>query len=137
MIRFELVPPADIHALPIQAVKYLERAILRTPASTSNLDFTLQVASKGFGAVYLVFDDDKLTGATYILTYDTSEGKIISPVLVGGKNMERWRKEYWDFIFGLGVDSKSSFSRFISRTGWKKRYPKCRVIGYIYEYKFP
>lgn len=123
--------------MPSQAVKYLEQAILRTPASTSKLDFTLQVAAKGFGAVYLVMDGKKLVGATYILTYDTRDGKVISPVLVGGKNMSRWRKDYWDFVHAQGEKVKANYSRFISRTAWKKVYPECKVIGYVYEYKFP
>ena len=79
MIEFLKVKPENIPYLPFKAVKFLEEAIKRTPASTSNLAVTLEIAAKGYGNIYLVVSGDDIIGTIYLLTYDTENGKILSP----------------------------------------------------------
>lgn len=137
MIRFEHVPPEDIDALPADALRYLENAVRRTPNNKYNLSQKLLVARNGFGGVFLIFDDETLIGCTFIITYDMDDGKVISPVLLGGKDFRRWKTEYWDFVYALGMDARAVYARFSSRAGWARMYPACKKQGNIYEYKFP
>ena len=98
MIRFLNVSPDQVDALPFEAIEFLDRAIKCTPASTARLDITMDIARKGFGNIYIIMDEEEIVGTTYILSYDTPEGKIVSPVLLGGKNMKKWRDDYFNFI---------------------------------------
>lgn len=131
MATFERVSVGD---LPPLAIHYLDMAIKRTPASTSRLDVTLQMAQK-YGDLYLVKDGEFVIGAVYNLIYNTEEGKVISPVLVGGKNLSKWRKDLFDFLFGELTRLDAVACRFIGRKGWLKAYPMCKNIGTIYEFK--
>ena len=129
MISFERVFVDDLCP---KAIAYLDQAIKRTPASTSRLDVTLQMARK-YGDIYLVHDED-LIGAVYLLVYSTDKGKVISPVLVGGKNLARWRDALHDFMISKAKENSAIAIRFIARKGWMKAYPMCRNIGTIYEF---
>lgn len=130
MVRFQRVPVDD---LPELAIHYLDMAIKRTPASTSKLDVTLQMARK-YGDLYLVMDGEELTGAIYLLIYNTDEGKVLSPVLVGGRNLSRWKNDLFDFLVSELKRVEGIACRFIARKGWMKAYPMCRNIGTIYEF---
>lgn len=134
MIRFLSVSPDQVDALPFEAVEFLDNAIKRTPASTACLDMTMDIARKGFGNIYIVMDEEEIVGATYILSYDTPEGKIISPVLLGGKNMKKWRDDYFNFITNFARTLSSPYIRFVARKGWERFYPMCKNIGTIYEF---
>lgn len=134
MIKFLHVAPEYIDQMPALAVDYLQQAIDRTPASTSRLDITLDMAKKGYGGVYLICEEDALVGATYVLSYDTKEGKVISPVLLAGKNMRHWHKDYYDFIMSLAKSVNAVAVRSIGRKGWLRKFPMGKNIGTIYEY---
>lgn len=134
MIEFQLYPPDAIANLPQQMIDYLQKAIDRTPASVSRLDITLDMAQKGYGSIYAVLHDGKLTGAAYILVYDRKEGKAVSPFLVGGDNLRLWQDELFHFIVNMAKSLGGCPVYFIARRGWLKRYPMCKIIGHIYEY---
>lgn len=133
---FLKILPEQIANLPAQAIKYLEDAIIRTPASTSRLDVTLDIAKKGFGNIYLIYVDEVLKGASYILVYDTKIGKIVAPVLLAGDDMELWNEEFHNFMYEFGGLLGAKKARWIGRKGWKKAYPKSKVIGYVYEHDY-
>lgn len=136
MIKFLHILPCDLDSLPEMVVKWLQNAIDRTPASTSRLDITLDIAKKGYGDMFIVTDGEDMTGVCYLLTYDTKDGKVLSPVLVGGKNLSRWKQDFHDFLYKVsGNINKEHIVRFIARKGWGKKYPECKVIGYIYEHR--
>lgn len=122
-----------VDALPDLAIRYLDKAIKRTPASTSRLDVTLQLARK-FGDLYLVKDGEDLIGAVYLLVYNTEHGKVLSPVLVGGRNLSRWKKDLFDFLMAELKRVEGVACRFIARKGWMRAYPMCKNIGTIYEF---
>lgn len=130
MIEFRRVAVDDL--LP-QARKYLAEAVRRTPASTDRIDITLEMAKK-YGEIYTVYDT-QLTGCLYLLTYNTKEGKILSPVLVGGKNLKKWRNELFNFLADELKKVDGVAVRYIGRKGWLKTFPTCRNIGTIYEWK--
>jgi hypothetical protein len=135
-IRFIHVLSQDLDHIPEQAIKYLQQAIDRTPASTSRLDIIMEIAKKGFGDVFLIMNDDDLTGVCYLLTYDTKDGKVLSPVLVGGKNMSKWKTDFHDFLYKIAENmNERHIVRFIARKGWGRAYPDCKIIGHIYEFK--
>lgn len=134
MITFLKVLPNEIDFLSPQAVEYLQNAIDRTPASTSRLDVTIDIAKKGYGNVYLIFNDNELTGVAYILVYSSLKGKVVAPVLVGGDNMHIWQQDFFDFVNNFSMKLGADKVRWIGRKGWKKAYPKARVIGYIFEH---
>lgn len=130
MIEFRRV---TVEQLDPKAKHYLSEAVRRTPASTDRIDITLELAKK-YGEIYQVYSGE-LTGAVYILTYDTKEGKVVSPVLVGGKNLSGWQKNLHDFLINEASKLDAVAIRFIARKGWGKLYPMCRNIGTIYELK--
>lgn len=134
MVEFIHVPPHEIDNLPTEAIKYLSDAIRRTPASTSRLDITLDMARKGYGDIYLVKDADALIGAVNILVYDTPEGRIVSPFLVGGIRMHSWAAALKDFTFKFCESINAIAIRCIARKGWNKLYPMGKVVGYVYDY---
>lgn len=131
---FQKIPPDQIDNLEPQAIAYLENAIRRTPASTSRLDVTLDIAAKGYGNLYLIYRFTVLTGAAYILVYDTPQGKIVAPVLVGGDHMASWQADFYEFVQAFSRHCGAVKIRWIGRKGWGKAYPKSRVIGYIFEH---
>lgn len=130
MIEFKRVSVDEL--TPI-SLGYLEKAIKRTPASTSRLDITLHIA-RTYGDLYHVYNGE-LTGAVYMLIYDTPEGKVISPCLVGGKNLSRWQEDLYQFLLSELKRVNGVACRFIARKGWMKKYPSCKNIGTIYEWK--
>lgn len=131
MITFNRTP---VNELSIQAMGYLDRAIKRTPASTSRLDVTLKMAQT-YGDVYVVMEDKIMMGAVYLLTYNTDEGKVISPVLVGGIKLSHWQNDLHDFLIGQAKAINAVAIKFIARKGWHKMYPMCKNIGTIYEFR--
>ncbi len=133
MITFQKIPPELIPQLSEQAIKYLDDAIKRTPASVSRLDVTLDMAAKGYGNVYAVYDDGIFTGICYLLVYPTDAGKVVSPCLIGGDNMKAWRKDFHKFLYEFCCLSNAVKVRWIGRKGWAKAYPHSKVIGYIME----
>jgi len=133
-ISFQKILPENLDQIPIQAVKYLETAIIRTPASTSRLDVTLEIAKKGYGNVYLIYMDRVLLGACYILVYPTKKGKVIAPVLLAGDFMELWYEDFREFLYDFSKKLDAYKIRWIGRKGWAKAFPKSRVIGYVYEH---
>lgn len=130
MVQFQRT---SVDGLTLKAKYYLEQAIKRTPASTSRLDKTLQMAHK-FGDLYTVHDGEMI-GAIYVLIYDTPEGKVVSPVLVGGIMLHKWRDDLHDFLVAECTRVNGIAVRFIARRGWAKKYPMCKNIGTIYEWK--
>lgn len=130
MIEFRRV---TVDELDDKSKHYLSEATRRTPASTDNIDITLEMAKK-YGEIYTVHNGE-LTGAIYVLTYNTKEGKVLSPVLVGGKNLGKWQSDLHDFLVGEASKIKAVAIRFIARKGWQKMYPMCKNIGTIYELK--
>lgn len=135
MITFQKILPEEIDYLPPQVVKYIDDAIKRTPGTTSRLDVTLDIAKKGFGNIYTIFCDGVLTGASYLLVYPTPQGKIVSPVLVGGDNMSLWLAAYYDFVYQFSHQLEAVKIRWIGRKGWVKAFPKAKVIGHIFEHE--
>lgn len=135
MIRFQKIPPTEIDNLDPLAVKFLDEAIKRTPASTSRLDVTLDIAKKGYGNIYTIHDEDSLVGATYLLVYPTPQGKVVGIVLLGGRKLESWKHAYYNFAVDFANKLDAIAIRFISRDGWGKKYPMCKRIGGIYELK--
>lgn len=133
MIEFHRVPPENIQFLPFKAIKYIEGAIQRTPANVTRLDVVLDVISKGHGDLYLISRDDEIIGITYLLTYDTAEGKVLSPVLTAGYKMASWSQDYADFLYKYAASSNIKILRFIGRRGWTKMFPKAKIIGYVCE----
>ncbi len=131
---FQKIIPEKVDEIPAQAIKYLEDAVIRTPASTSRIDVTMDIAKKGYGNIYLIHIDQKLTGACYLLVYPTKLGKVIAPVLVGGDNMHLWHDDFYDFVQEFSRKLEGHKIRWIGRKGWHKAYPKSRVIGYVYEH---
>lgn len=132
-ITFLKVPPEQINDLPPLALEYLENAIIRTPASTERLDVMLDIARKGYGNTYLIYDGEDLKGAAYILTYDTKHGKVVSPVLIGGNDMDSWDADAKSALKQFCILQNASTIYFIGRKGWKKKYPAAKIIGYVYE----
>lgn len=112
---------------------YLAEAARRTPASTDRIEITLEIAKK-YGEIYEVYKSG-LIGCIYVLTYNTKEGKVLSPVLVGGKDMGLWQQDLYDFLVAEAKKLDAVAIRFIARKGWGKLYPMCRNIGTIYEWK--
>lgn len=135
MITFLKILPEEIDNLPSEAIKYLEDAIKRTPASTSRLDVTLDIAKKGFGNIYTISNNDQLVGCCYILVYDTPKGKVVSPVLLAGEYMYVWQDAFYDFLRDFCGKVKATKARWIGRKGWAKAWPKAKVIGYVYEHR--
>lgn len=135
MITFQKILPDGIADLPVKAIHYLQQAINRTPASTSRLDVTLDIARKGYGNMYAVYDERKLTGMCYLLLYDSPEGKIASPCLIGGDNMRIWKRDFHKFLYEFCQLSGAIKCRWIGRKGWAGAYPKSKVIGYIMEHE--
>lgn len=129
---FLKIPPQEIANLPKLAVKYLEDAINRTPGSTSRPDVFWDIAKKGYGNIYLIYDGMMLMGATYLLVHDTPEGKVVGIVLLGGRKMRLWIKEYYNFVREFQILTNSVCVRFIGRDGFAGVVP-CRRIGGIYE----
>lgn len=92
------------------------------------------MAARGIGDIYLI-EDGELIGCTYIVAYPTIDGKVLSPVLVGGQKLHRWRDDLHDFLVAELKRIDGEAIRFIARKGWVKKYPMCRNIGTIYEWK--
>lgn len=134
MITFRKILPAAIDKLPVRAVNYLDEAIRYTPASTSRLDVTLDIAKRGYGNIYLIYDDGRLTGASYLVVYDTPQGKVVAPVLLGGDNMQRWQDDWYHFVFQFSSRIAATKVKWIGRKGWHRAFPKSRVIGYVMEH---
>lgn len=121
----------DISALSAIALEYLRKANVRTPGTITDFDFLMKVASKGYGEFYEIYDKE-LVGAMYVVIY--KEKKVICPVLVGGKQLHKWRNDLYQFLVGES-DKIQGTIRFIARLGWSKKYPMCKKIGSIYELK--
>ena len=134
MIIFRKIPPEGINNLPKAAIRYLEEAERRTPANVGRLDITLEIAKKGYGNIYLIYNGDWLCGACYILTHDTNKGKVVAPVLVGGDNMHLWQSDFYNFIQDFSRLVGAVKIHWMGRKGWLKAYPKSRVIGYTFEH---
>lgn len=135
MITFQKIPPERVEFLPELALKYLETAIKRTPASASRLDITLELAKRGNGNIYLICSDYILTGICYLIACDTTEGKVVCPCLVGGDNMRHWLDDFHKFVYEFAQSINAHKVRWIGRKGWAKAFPKSQVIGYIFEHK--
>lgn len=134
MITFLKILPEEIEHLPAQAIKYLDDAIKRTPASVSRLDVTLDIAKKGFGNIYTISNNNQLVGCCYILIYDTPKGKIVAPVLLAGEYMYVWQDVFYDFLYDFCQKINAVKVRWIGRKGWSRAFPKARVIGYTFEH---
>lgn len=134
MITFQKILPEDIINLSPLALYYLQQASDRTPASTGRFDVTLDIAKKGYGNIYLIFNDNELTGCCYIMVYPSKVGKIVAPILVGGSHMESWNADFYEFVQDFSRKLDAHKIRWIGRKGWKKAYPKSKVIGYVYEH---
>jgi hypothetical protein len=134
VITFRKIAPNNIDSLPKTAIRYLDEANRRTPASASRIDVTLDIAKRGYGNIYLIYNGDWLAGACYILTHDTPKGKVVSPVLVGGKNMHIWHDDFYNFIQEFSKLVGAVKIHWMGRKGWLKAYPKSRVIGYVFEH---
>lgn len=134
MIIFQKILPENIDSLPSEAVKFLDDAIKRTPASTSRLDVTLDIAKKGYGNIYTISNNGFLVGCCYLLVYDTPRGKVVSPVLLGGEYMYVWQDDFYEFLYDFCQKVEAVKVRWIGRKGWSKAWPKARVIGYTFEH---
>lgn len=134
--NFLPISAEEIEQIP-QAMHYLQQAIERTPASTNRLDITMEMAKRGYGEFYLAILADVLVGVAYVMTYNTKDGKVLSPVLLGGKYMNTWDYDWFDFMFKKAQQIGAKPVRFIARKGWKKKYPKLKIIGHIYEFILP
>lgn len=134
MITFRKIQPEGIDSLPAAAIRYLREANRRTPANTSRIEITLEIAKKGYGNIYLIYNGVWLCGACYILVYDTDEGKITAPILVGGDNLHLWHDDFYNFIQEFSRMVNAVKIHFIARKGWLRAYPKSRVIGYVFEH---
>jgi len=117
-------------------MRFLKEANRRTPASTENIEMLMTMALHGYGGIYLIYLNDKIVGATYILSYDTENGKVLSPVLLGGVKINEWKDDYHDFILATAKSLKAPI-RFIGREGWIKIFPMCKAIGTVYEFLPP
>lgn len=129
---FLKVELTQIPLMPILAKKYLEDAIKRTPGSTSKPEVFWQIAQKGYGNIYLIYDGIILMGATYLLVHDTDKGKVVGIVLLGGKKLKKWSGAYYDFIREFQIKVNAVTVRCIARDGWFKIFP-CKRIGGIFE----
>lgn len=120
-------------------MRFLREASRRTPASTENIEMIMSLAAKGYGGVYLIYLADKLVGATYILSYDTDNGKVLSPVLLGGIKINNWKDDYFLFITDIArsLCNPPAPIRYIGREGWAKVFPMCKPIGTVYEFLPP
>lgn len=130
---FIKIAPTEIDILPPLAVKYLEQAIKRTPASTSRLDITLDIARKGYGNIYLIFDGAILMGATYLVVYPTDKGKVLGIILLGGTKIKRWKDDYYKFATSFGRNVGAYKINYIGRDGWGPVFPMCKRVGSIFE----
>ncbi len=130
---FQYIPPQEVVNLPPTAIKYLQRAIDRTPGGVSKLDDMLGLAASGNAIIFLIYSGAALTGASYLIIYDTSEGRIINIVLTGGQKISLWRDDYQKFITDYAKRIGAISIRFIGRDGWGKLYPMCKRIGGIFE----
>lgn len=129
---FIKIAPNQIATIPKLAIKFLEDAIRRTPASTSKPEIFWEIAKKGYGNIYLIYDGTKLMGATYLLIHDTDKGKVLGIVLLGGQKLKKWSGAYYDFIREFQIKTKSIAVRCMAREGWFKIFP-CKRIGGIFE----
>jgi hypothetical protein len=131
-VDFLSIAPQEIANLPKKALKFLEEASRRTPGSVNKPEILLEMAAKGYGNVYLIYDNHELFGATYFVVHDTDKGKVIGIILLGGKKINIWCQEYIDFMAKFQKMVGAIAIRSMARDGWAKFFP-CKRIGSIFE----
>lgn len=129
---FIKIHPNQIQTLPKLAIKFLEDAIKRTPGSTSKPEIFWEIAKRGNGNIYLIYDGLILMGATYLLIHDTDKGKVVGIVLLGGRKIKKWNHAYINFMREFQNMVGAVSIRSIARDGWKNIFP-CKRIGSVFE----
>lgn len=126
MISYQRI---DTFPLPFPVLNYLDQAIKRTPATVSKIEDVIRAAMQQNGVIYAVLSDGDVIGAIYLRRYV----RTICPVLIGGKNMEKWG--FYEFMYKLCKESGIEKVQWIGRKGWKGLFPKSSVIGHVYEHE--
>lgn len=133
MISF--VPVIDqIHLLPKDAIRYIESALENTPGGIMTLNDVIAGVVEKHGSLFLI-EEDGIIGITYLeVNYIKSE-PILNIALLSGKDIRKWRREYYDFIQAICLSAGISRILIIGREGWDRLMPDfpSKRIGIIYE----
>ena len=117
--------------LPAKAITYLDAALRRTPANCDTLPEILASLPQSMAQIYLIYDGEEMMGATILQQYDASDGKVLSPLLLGGRHISSWRGAYQAWLSSM-ADSMNASIEFIGRRGWGKLFPMYKEIGTVY-----
>lgn len=117
------------------AIRYIERAVRRTPANTVKASVVIDNIRNNMGDLFLILNNYRTVGIVYLTVDYTDEGKVLCPLLVGGDNIREWHDDLFKFIVDIKVRMKAVAIHFIARKGWHKSFPMTKVIGHIYEYR--
>ena len=115
-----------------EAITYLEKAINATPGNDLRLADVLDEAALDCGLIYLIKIKRELFGVTYTVLGKGLYGTILNVVLLGGKQMHRWKLDYRAFIIDLMKLFNCQQVCFIGRDGWQKIFPEAKPVGTIF-----
>ena len=131
--KIVLVAPEAVDFLPIQALKYLDDGLRKSPTSDLTLKHAISDAKNGFGEIILAIVDEKISGAAYFSYGEGENGKILCVTSLGGDNFKDWKQQIYDFTKELAKTRGCAMIMLITREGWGKIFPDLQPIGTVYK----
>lgn len=114
--------------IPLEAIKYLQQAIDRTPACAETIESVIQGIEQKADDLYLIEEDGEIYAAMLSCIEDNPKGgQYFNVVLLGGKKMKRWSPFLSEFFLELAKDYTVIC---VGRKGWYKIFP-VKEIGTI------
>lgn len=133
-INIKCINPLEVSQLPYIVRHYLEITAKHDPLCELNPIDILVGASTGEGLLCLVSNSDQILGVIYYLKAQHGRSEVLNIATLGGKNIELWLKELFDFSYSLAQTLSCEKVIIMSRIGWQKKYPQLKVIGSIYSF---
>jgi hypothetical protein len=110
----------------------LQKTLDEDPLCIDSLEQIEASLAAGNCIGFAVKTSDKIYGAAIISFEKNTQDKLLMNLsLLGGEDVRLWINTLMDFLLSVR-DQTNSKLIIASRCGWKKVYPRLRVIGSIY-----
>ena len=130
MVEFIPVQPFEVDILEPEAVEYLDRASGEIHGYFSS-KHALDAAKAGAGMLFKA-QENGILGCFYISFRQYPVGRVMSVILLGGRDFESWGVQLHEFLTALALKNGAVEFTMMGRKGWAKIFPDFEHLACIY-----
>lgn len=133
MIHFLRVIPNSDSDLDIATREFIKIASETPPVSDFTFRDAMEQALIGECFIYTAMDDKPLFSMV-LKPYETTSGKTLNVVLIGGGDVKPWKKQTKEHVVKIMKSVGAKNLCIVGRMAWARVFPELKEIGTIFVY---